>query len=99
MEAFIQVLPVQDSYGADDLYALLDHDHELAMTLFRLFLGRSKDEFTTDLGRDFKSGVKAFRASPDAFVARLMDLGVTTAMTQIVHRPVTWRDLLAERLA
>jgi hypothetical protein len=99
MEAFIQTLPIQAAYGADDLYALLDHDLELAMTLFRLFLGRSKDEFTTDLGRGFKSGVKAFRAAPDAFVARLMDLGVATAMTHIVNRPFTWRDLLTERLA
>jgi hypothetical protein len=99
MEAFIQTLPVQRTYGADDLFALLDHDHELAMTLFRLFLGRSKDELTTELGRDFKSGANAFRAAPDAFVARLMELGVATAMTHIVNRPFTWRDLLSERLA
>ncbi|HEX3130264.1 MAG TPA: DpnII family type II restriction endonuclease, partial [Thermoanaerobaculia bacterium] len=58
-------------------------------------LDLSKDEFF--LGRK-GFGVTAFRRDPNALLQRLEDLGTLEKLRELVITPVTWRDLVVERL-
>jgi hypothetical protein len=98
----VRSFPVKDSYTAGDLSQLLAAgDFETWLTVCRLFLGKSNDEFQILLrersgGRTM--GVQAFRRDPDAYARLLGELGVIDAINHLVHRPVTWQDILIERL-
>ncbi len=83
------------SYTTDDLRQLLNRDHEAGMTLIRLFLDLSKDELVGSL-RDVEAG--AYRKDPDRFLQGLASLGALEKMREAVGTPVTWRDILVERL-
>jgi hypothetical protein len=88
------------SYDREDLRSLLDEDVEDGKLIIRLFLGRSKDEFETAL-REFLlagTGPKAYSADPDRFLDALTELGSLNAMAELVNTPLTWTDLLIERL-
>jgi len=89
------------SYGVEDLRLLLGKNFDAGMTLIRLFLDISKDELVGSL-RDLLPkrgiGVNAFRADPEAFLEGLAALGALEKMRESVGSPVTWRDLLVERL-
>lgn len=91
----------KSSYTADDLRELLEADFEAGMTLIRLFLDLSKDELVGLLHETMRGkgiGVKAFRADPDAFLQGIAALGALDKMREVVGTPVTWRDILVERL-
>lgn len=88
-------IPEKSSYTRADLRSLLESDFKSALTLIQLVLDVSKDEFF--LGRK-GFGVKGFRSDPDALLQRLEDLGVLEKLKELVATPVTWRDLLVERL-
>lgn len=85
----------KDSYTTNDLREILDRDSEAGMTLVRLFLDLSKDELTGAL-RDVEAG--AYRKDPERFLQGLGDLGALEKMREAVGAPVTWRDILVERL-
>jgi hypothetical protein len=97
----LAALPAKDSYDRADLKTLLESDFEAGMTLVRLFLDFSKDEFRGALqiahGKK-ETGVKSFRADPESFLSALENLGALEKMTATVRTPLTWRDLLIERL-
>jgi len=82
-------------YTTDDLRQLLDGDYEAGMTLIRLFLDLSKDELVGSL-RDVQAGL--YRKAPDRFLQGLASLGALEKMREAVGTPVTWRDILVERL-
>jgi DpnII restriction endonuclease len=82
-------------YTAGDLRQLLDRDYEAGMTLIRLFLDLSKDELVGSL-RDVEAG--AYRKDPERFLQGLSELGALEKMREAVGTPVTWRDILVERL-
>ena len=82
-------------YTTDDLRQLLDGDYEAGMTLIRLFLDLSKDELVGSL-RDVQAGL--YRKAPDRFLQGLASLGALEKMRDAVGTPVTWRDILVERL-
>jgi len=89
------------SYALEDLRLLLDKNFDAGMTLIRLFLDISKDELVgslRDLLPEGGIGVKAFRSDPEAFLQGLVALGALEKMRESVGSPVTWRDLLVERL-
>lgn len=89
------------SYTADDLREILEKDFEAGLTLVRLFLDLSKDELVGSLGEAMAGkgiGIKSFRSDPDALLQGLVSLGALEKMRQVVGTPVTWRDILAERL-
>ncbi len=89
------------TYTTSDLHGLLSKDFDAGLTLIRLFLDLSKDEFVGSLRESLKGsriGVKAFREDPDSFLQGLVSLGVLEKIREIVGTPVTWRDLLVERL-
>jgi hypothetical protein len=82
-------------YTPDDLRQLLDGDYEAGMTLIRLFLDLSKDELVGSL-RDVGAGL--YRKDPERFLQGLVSLGALEKMREAVGTPVTWRDILVERL-
>lgn len=85
----------KNAYTIADLRQLLDRDHEAGMTLIRLFLDLSKDELVGAL-RDVEAG--AYRKDPERFLQGLATLGALDKMREAVVTPVTWRDILIERL-
>lgn len=94
-------IPEKGSYTTGDLRALLQRDFEAGLTLLRLFLDLSKDEFSEALRGclgEKGTGVKRFRSDPDAFLQGLESLGILDRMRDIVGTPVTWRDVVVERL-
>lgn len=83
------------SYTTGDLRQILSQDYEVGMTLIRLFLDLSKDELVGSL-RDVEAGL--YRKDPDRFLGGLTSLGALEKMREAVGTPVTWRDVLVERL-
>jgi hypothetical protein len=83
------------SYTTNDLRRLLGKDFDAGMTLIRLFLDLSKDELTGSM-RDAEAGL--FRKEPERFLQALASLGALEKMREAVGTPVTWRDILVERL-
>ena len=101
----IQSLPARKIYDAGDVMNLLDADFDTAMTVIRLFLDQSKDEFMLSLKEAFEddgfnngTGVKRYRKEKDSYIATLIELGLTTRMAGSVNRQLLWSDLLVERL-
>lgn len=90
--------PVQRS----DIEEMLRTDFDAAITVIRLFLDRSKDEFSYELKTLFAGaagpGKSAFAADPASFVGRLLETGILDSINATVGRPTTWMDVLAERL-
>ncbi|MDN5849486.1 MAG: type II restriction endonuclease [Nitrococcus sp.] len=112
-EAVIQRLigiSAKPSYRREDLARLLDaptlkgkarteHFNE-GLTTVQLFLDMSKDELTAAL-RDRLGpgmGIRRLKENPESLYAALEDLGILDRMAAIVNAPVTWTDLLTERL-
>lgn len=112
-EAVIQRLnrvPRKPEYDREDLVHLLD-DPSLAgkarttffregLTTVRLFLDMSKDEFTAAL-RDRIGpgmGIKRLDKDSESIYGALEDLGILTRMTAVTNAPVSWVDILTERL-
>lgn len=94
-------IPDKDVYTTEDLRALLAKDFDAGLTLIRLFLDLSKDELGGVLGEAMKGkgvGIKSLRADPSAFLEGLVSLGALEKMREVVGTPVTWRDILVERL-
>jgi hypothetical protein len=83
------------SYTIHDLQQILDKDYEAGMTLIRLFLDLSKDELTGSM-REIET--RAYRKDPGRFLQGLASLGALEKMREAVGTPVTWRDILVERL-
>lgn len=96
----IRALEPKQVYTEADVRSLLNENVEDAKLIVRLFLGRSKDELETLLSKQLPggTGAKAYAANPDAYVAALVEVGATRAMTELVNTPLTWTDLLIERL-
>jgi hypothetical protein len=93
--------PEKQSYNRDDMASLFDADFDAGLTTIRLFLGLSKDEFgitlKTVLGEG-GSGISRFKKDREGFLQGLENLGVAKIITGFVNKPITWRDMLIERL-
>ena len=98
--ALIASIRPQARYDTVDLKNLLDRDFSATMTAVRLVLELSKDEFTTALRSTLPGaiGVKRFHEDNGSFVHALVSLGVLERLALLVNTPVTWRNLLLERL-
>lgn len=97
----IQSIPDRDTYGAAEVEALLAPDFTAGLTAVRLLLDMSKDEFEPALREMLgvgRSGKKRFISHRAEFVQALLDLGAADALQSLHARPVTWRDILVERL-
>ena len=99
--ASLKSFPEKPSYTIDDLAALLERDFDAGLTVIRLFLDMSKDEFTAALREKTGSvgaGVTAFRKHRRRFLSALKRFGVLDAIRNRVHQPARWNDILIERL-
>lgn len=101
VERALHAIPEAPTYEPADVKRFLDIDFKAGMTVLRLFSGMSKDEFHYALrgvseGRSI--GVTEYRRDPDRFLGWLAAIGVLDRMQETVNRPVSWRDLLVERL-
>lgn len=95
----LQRIPVKETYNESDICALLDEDYESGITIIRLFLDMSKDEFTSALRNKVKGiGKSQYRKNSQSFIAVLEELKLYSAMQKTVSRPIAWYDTLVERL-
>jgi hypothetical protein len=97
----LQSIPDRETYGAAEIEALLATDFTAGLTAVRLLLDMSKDEFEPALRAALgggAAGVKRFTGQRADFVKALLDLGVAEALQALHARPVTWRDIMVERL-
>ncbi len=97
----IAAIPEKPAYSRADIAPILEQDFEPGLTAIRLVLDVSKDELGIALKRilgDGGVGVTRFNADKDAYVGALEQLGVITSMENLLGTPVSWRDILVERL-
>ena len=98
----VKAFPVKSSYALNDLGEILDQDFEVGLTVFRLFVGKSEDEFTLDFKKmlgNKPAGVKAVRHDRESFLTALQSaFNLTEIIEQHIKRPVTFHDILLERL-
>jgi hypothetical protein len=94
-------IPERRFYTRDDIAQLLDENFDDAILIFRLFLGLSKDQFSTELGAlrgKNGLGVTSYRANKSGFIDDLLNLGLLGVMAESVNRQAHWSDVLIERL-
>lgn len=89
------------------LAELTAKDIDEGLLVARLFLGLSKDQFSAAFadalgsppaGQPGGAGLKRYKADRAGFLAALKKLGLDTAMTTEVTKPLHWSDTLVERL-
>ncbi|WP_244395926.1 DpnII family type II restriction endonuclease [Beijerinckia indica] len=94
-------LPKKESYSHDDMAALLDGNFDEGLLCARLFLALSKDTMEAELKRELGTGgtgVKRYKAEPDAFLEALERLRLPEAMATAINYKPVWSDILVERL-
>ena len=104
-ETFVSYLAnfsVDDTVTAVDLKNLLEENFDAGITLFRLVLELSKDEFTETLKALFIDnasghGKTAFRKNPDLYVKRLVDFGLLESLNKLMSRNYTWKEVVLFR--
>lgn len=102
----LEQLPAKPVYKRADLLHLFNLEQtnrgrfDATLTVVRLFLDLSKDEFTAAmrdrLGKGI--GIKKAQADSDGFFAALEEMGLLQRMAEAVNRPLAWHDVLTERL-
>jgi hypothetical protein len=94
-------IPLKKRYGPEDIAFLLNQNYSATITIIRLFLDVSKDEFETAVRTAFPKkgfGIKLFKSNPQAVLDFFGELKLYTKMTGVVNRPLTWYDIIVERL-
>jgi hypothetical protein len=97
----IEALPQKPSYGKTDIEQTLDKDFDAGITTLRLALEMSKDEFFLALKAKLGSGgtgITRYRRDRNNFISALVQLGILEALGDIANKPVSWKDILIERL-
>ncbi|WP_425391261.1 DpnII family type II restriction endonuclease [Ekhidna sp.] len=94
---------VGDSVTINDLKSLLEINFDAGITLFRLVLEQSKDEFTETLKALFYNnesghGKTAFKKDPDKYVNTLGKYGLLESLNRLMSRNYTWKEVVQERL-
>ncbi len=91
------------SVTINDLKSLLEINFDAGITLFRLVLEQSKDEFTETLKALFYDnesghGKTAFKKDPDQYVSTLDNYGLLESLNRLMSRNYTWKEVVQERL-
>ncbi len=107
----LKQIPRKPFYDRADLLQLLDVEHvpegvrpkehfEVGLTAVRLFLDLSKDELTAQMQERLGGtlGITRARQDPEGVCDALEKLGILNRMTEVINTPVSWSDLLTERL-
>ena len=105
----LERIPVKKNYVRSDVEKILDNPEltgkartayfNEGLTTIRLFFDLSKDEFTAALRDELGPGIGIGRIKkdPEKLYSALEKLGLTR-MSVIANAPVTWKELLIERL-
>ena len=97
----LKALPVRAAYTLEDIGQYLDEDFDDGLLICRLFLGLSKDQFTSSLAEALDeqgSGKTRFKRDREGFLKGIGALGVLDAMSAEINREIHWSDTLVERL-
>jgi hypothetical protein len=98
--------PAKPVYTRGDLLRLFELEttnrdrFDASLTVVRLFLDVSKDEFTAAMRDRIGKGmgIKKAQHEPEDFFGALEGMGLLDRMAEAVNRPLTWHDILVERL-
>lgn len=103
--SLLRSLPLRDSYDAKDIHAILERDFEVGLTVIRLFIDQSKDEFVPNLkatlgeaGKRYGGGIRCYKALPEKYVEALIKMGLAEKMCESMNREPLWHEILSERL-
>jgi hypothetical protein len=97
----IRSLPSKPQYCLDDIASLLDSDFKTGILVARLFLGISDDDMELALKDHLGNagtGVTRYTKDKETYIRALSEMGLLDAMAEIVNRPLSWSDILIERL-
>lgn len=91
-----------NNINTEKLIEYLDIDFNLATTVFRLFLEKSKDEFTSIL-KDLMpekgmTGISGYKKDKHKFVNTLEHLLLSEKIIETISKEYTWKDIVTERL-
>ena len=98
--ALLDSLRLPETYDESIVRQLLDANFEAGLTVVRLALDFSKDELILALKGELSgsAGFKRYQSEPEVLVAALSRLGAPAALEGLIKTPVSWRNILAERL-
>ena len=97
----LEFLQFQSRPPVEIILELLETDFDSGMTIIRLILEFSKDEFKVklkDLLGDGGVGVTRFRSDRESFVSAILKAGFSEKSNELLSAKITWQDLLLERL-
>lgn len=103
---FLDLLEAYDfgeKVTTDHLIQILDKSFETGITLFRLVLEQSKDEFIEILkalffNNKYGYGKLAFKINPTKYVQTLAEYGLLSSLNILISRNYTWKEVIQERL-
>lgn len=98
---YLHAMPLRTTYSQDDIRAFMDDNFNDGLLICRLFLGLSKEQFIPLLTKQLGSGgtgILRYQKDKAAFIAALVNMGVSDKMGEYVNRKVHWTDVLVERL-
>lgn len=103
---FLDLLEAYDfgeKVTTDHLIQILDKNFETGITLFRLVLEQSKDEFIEILkalffNNKYGYGKLAFKINPKEYVQTLAEYGLLSSLNILISRNYTWKEVIQERL-
>ena len=99
--ASLSSIPDVGPYQEEHIQAVLNEDYEAGRTAIRLVLDLSKDEFEATLRDQLGGGgigITRYRLDPTGLMAAFRELGLFGKLEALANAPVTWRDILVERL-
>ena len=99
--ASLSSIPDGGPYQEEHIQAVLDQDFDAGRTAVRLVLDLSKDEFEAGLRERLGgggTGITRYRLDAKELLAALRELGLFDKLEALANSPVTWRDILVERL-
>jgi len=93
-------IPRKESYGREDIAALLDDEFEEGILCCRLFLAKSKDTMEGELRNALGGGigVKRYQSDRETYLDVLESFGLPDAMATTINYEPVWSDILVERL-
>lgn len=98
---YLENMSIKTQYSDQDIKDILSDKFEEGILICRLFLGLSKDSFTSALNKQLGpggAGINRFKKEEDKFIEALKTLGLIKAMIDQTNRQAKWSDVLVERL-
>ena len=100
--AFLDKIPQDSVFEVKHLVSLLEDDFEIASTVFRIFLEKSKDEYHSLLKELFPppngNGKTAFLMDKEKYSRMLDHVLIVKKIQDTIGRDYTWKDIIIERL-